>query len=679
MSRPGKVMALAHRPLSERYWIRQSGKRIVKYTFTKVFRRAAFRGTVDLLAEAVKRRGSLSLIQRFVTALFWVQHYDAIEDILDDRLVRIDQADLTLDLVLTRLYIRLFQETARYQSGIDLADMAQAQGVIVEGDEHLAICLALVSRHEEAVARFRSIKTGELSRRGHEIFIRSIFERGDFPELLAEASKLRTAVGYEFRAYANIYFENWEEAERDLVELARLSPAAYRPHTNLAARDPHAYLPTHIDRVLAPEALVFDNANFLSERLTHIGRGAESLRLYQAVLRTQHRMKRQEKRLSIALTFRKAQLDPADLRLFGPEWTAQIGHIGMIDLALKMRELGWWSGRPLFLVRPKQIANNLFFRLLSDGCPVISDDKDVGLWSNMRSLQRLSAFSFNVFEDKDGTVRSWNESGALLARAWRGASPLQSSFDAWFSKSEWFQDRVFQMKQDLGILNQGWHVCLHVRDDGFYNDEGQSHRNASLETYLQIVKLVHSRGGIVIRMGAPTAPPAPRIAGLVDYARSRWKSEEMDLYFMRTARCFVGAVSGLSNLAVSFDLPSAFVNSISYDAQMWHAKARFVPKTVRTRQGRALSQRELSSNQWRWHLFSADTMKNAGLSSQDNTPDEIRDIVLEVLDNPDDIGTPSKTDLMRRWESSLIVPHYYGGARPGASYLEKHEDSFLLR
>jgi putative glycosyltransferase (TIGR04372 family) len=216
-----------------------------------------------------------------------------------------------------------------------------------------------------------------------------------------------------------------------------------------------------------------------------------------------------------------------------------------------------------------------------------------------------------------------------------------------------------------------------VRDDGFYNDQSQSHRNASLDTYREVIKIVRERGGSVIRMGAPTAPNAPKVPGLIDYAHSRWKSEEMDLYLMRTARCFVGAVSGLSNLAVSLDLPSAFVNSISYDAQMWHPKARFIPKTVYTREGRALSQHELSSDQWRWHLFGADTMKNAGLRSEDNTSDEIREIVLEVLQDCTTVESQPRHDLVGLWEQSLAIPHYYGAALPSGCYLEKHRRTFL--
>jgi putative glycosyltransferase (TIGR04372 family) len=350
----------------------------------------------------------------------------------------------------------------------------------------------------------------------------------------------------------------------------------------------------------------------------------------------------------------------------------------MVDLAFKMRSLGWWSGEPVFLARRHTIANKLLFGLLTEHHTVVYEDgPDPHLWSDLRSLQRLASFPFNVFQREDGDVCSWNEAGALLTRAWKGDHPLRSAFDAWCSSSDRFQAKMRRMTRDLRLDDSKFHVCLHVRDDGFYNDQSQSHRNASLDSYLDIVKIVRERGGVVVRMGAATAPAAPQVPGLIDYAHTRWKSEEMDLYLMRTARCFVGAVSGLSNLAVSLDLPSAFVNSISYDAQMWHSKARFIPKTVYTREGKPLTQRELSSDQWRWHLFSATSMRDAGLRAEGNTNDEIRNIVIELLQDCENPAPVSRSDLTALWEADLCIPHYYGAATPSSYYLQKHSRTFL--
>ena len=41
-----------------------------------------------------------------------------------------------------------------------------------------------------------------------------------------------------------------------------------------------------------------------------------------------------------------------ELRIIPEEWTTQIGHLGMLDILFRMRELGWWSGKAVMVVRP---------------------------------------------------------------------------------------------------------------------------------------------------------------------------------------------------------------------------------------------------------------------------------------------------------------------------------------
>lgn len=561
-----------------------------------------------------------------------------------------------------------------------LIETAQSVGVRVLSLESLGIFYKALGRHKDAVSYFERAGT-RLSGGGQLLYMQSLFELGDFAriEAVAEKGKLSSVSRLQYLAYSSLYFSRWGNAARHLSALVDLNSNFYRPHINIAARDLFDYSPVLSDKLLAPEALLFDQSNYLGERLEHIGRGQESVRLYGKAISLQREMKAKVPKLPAGLSIEldRYGIDVNECRTFGPEWSSQIGHIGMIDLALKMRELGWWSGQPVFLARFQGIANKLFFQLLTSSHSVFyeEDERSREMWASLRSLQRLMAFPFSAFETGDGCIRSWNEAGALLTSAWQGASPLQLSFDKWFSRSDQLQSSASQMKADLGLDRAEWHVCLHVRDDAFHNDKSQSHRNASFEAYLNVVRLVRDRGGLVVRMGAASSPPAPDVEGLVDYAHSQWKSEEMDLYLMRTARCFVGTVSGMSNLAVSLDLPSAFVNSISHDAQMWHAKARFIPKNVHTRDGRILSQHDLSSDEWRWHLFGADTMNRAGLRSEDNSPDEIYQIVAELLD---DAGAhQADAGIFNEWKSSLVIPHYYGAAKPSPYFVEKHRQTFL--
>ncbi len=96
----------------------------------------------------------------------------------------------------------------------------------------------------------------------------------------------------------------------------------------------------------------------------------------------------------------------------------------------------------------------------------------------------------------------------------------------------------------------------------------------------------------------------PRV---VDYARSGFKSDKMDIHLIRHAKFFVGTTSGLANVAVSFGIPTAQVNCLTTEAQLWHSRVRFSLKPVFRSDGTILvALREITSTQWRWGLFTFD-------------------------------------------------------------------------
>jgi putative glycosyltransferase (TIGR04372 family) len=242
-------------------------------------------------------------------------------------------------------------------------------------------------------------------------------------------------------------------------------------------------------------------------------------------------------------------------------------------------------------------------------------------------------------------------------------------------------------------MGQGdWYVCLHMRDASYYGETGgigQSHRNAGAENYLPMIEHVTRQGGFVIKLGGPHSLKLPKAERLIDYARSPFKSEALDLYLIRHARYFVGTTSGLTNLAVCFGAPSALVNCITVDAQLWGDRVRFAPKPVMTQEGRMLTQREITSSPWRWRLFGAEVMLRYGLIPQDNSPDEILETVKEVERLADRVdahpagcthtqGDSDDADgVIERWRRCLGLPHFYGNARPSLYFLYRHQVQFL--
>ncbi|HSW71123.1 MAG TPA: TIGR04372 family glycosyltransferase, partial [Gammaproteobacteria bacterium] len=214
---------------------------------------------------------------------------------------------------------------------------------------------------------------------------------------------------------------------------------------------------------------------------------------------------------------------------------------------------------------------------------------------------------------------------------------------------------------------------------------GQAIRNSGdLETYLDAIRYITAQGGWVIKLGGPKAPALPKMAQVIDYARSQVKSELLDLYLVRHARFFIGTTSGLTNVAISFNLPCALVNCASPDAQVWSSRVRFVFKPVLRSTGGPLNQLELTSTPWRWRMFNIEVLQRHDAEIQNNTADEILETVKEVHhlakgEAPSyNQNFPECRRLLTQWKASLAFPEYYGAAQPSLYYLQKHAETFLL-
>lgn len=231
-----------------------------------------------------------------------------------------------------------------------------------------------------------------------------------------------------------------------------------------------------------------------------------------------------------------------------------------------------------------------------------------------------------------------------------------------------------------------WYVCLHVRDAEFYGEYqgfGQTHRNSNCQTYLAAIRYITEQGGWVIKMGGKKSSKMPKMSRVINYAASKFKSEFMDLHLIRHARFFIGTTSGLTNVAISFNLPCALVNCITTDAQLWSSKVRFVFKSIVSQKGESLSQAQITSTPWRWRVFNAEILRRYDFYIMDNTSDEILETVKEIdsLAKGELSGYqknyPEYNMLLARWQKCLDFPEFYGLAVPSLHYLKKHEQTYL--
>ena len=528
------------------------------------------------------------------------------------------------------------------------------------------------------------------------MMVRALFERGEFDKAYRLVSQLDLRARSEpeihlafLKAMLEILAGNETRAIESMSDACRGIPDYMRPHQNMASRPARNYHPNPLDFTCGSAGRLFDLCNFTGQRVTHVGYGDVGVRLFVRALAAQSELRGKAAPAvsgEVSHLLRRLGIPLEQLRVVPEEWATQIGHLGMLDILFRMRELGWWSGRPLIVVRSNLVANRAFFRLFETFADtvVVGETVSPALGEELLSLQRWYGMNFNVFKLPNGDVVPWQEAGALAIVQWEQEGrghPLRDEYDRVYETAPNVQDDYRRMREAWGMKPDDWYVCLHTRDGAHYSEvdgTGQTHRNAPIETYLDAVREITRRGGWVIKLGGPNSPGLPPLDRAIDYAQSEFRSELMDICLIRNARAFIGTTSGLTNVAISFGIPCALVNCITTDPQLWNSAVRFALKPVRLADGTLLTQAQLTSPPWRWRLFDACVLSRNGAQPLNNTSDEILAVVEEVADLASRRAVSAASQrLLSLWKERLPLPHYYGTGRISAYYLGKYGSAFL--
>jgi putative glycosyltransferase (TIGR04372 family) len=189
----------------------------------------------------------------------------------------------------------------------------------------------------------------------------------------------------------------------------------------------------------------------------------------------------------------------------------------------------------------------------------------------------------------------------------------------------------------LGIPDGAWFACVHVREPGFGRDFESIHgyRNADPLALLPAIAEIRSRGGWVVRMGDATMTPLPPLEGVVDYALGSAKSPRLDLYLCARARFFLGNTSGLFLISAAFGVPCALANMVPTANLAPGPDDLSIPKLLWSpADGRILTFPEVFSRGLA-NALHASAYTEAGVLVRENAPEEILDLVLDMLDRLD--------------------------------------------
>lgn len=256
------------------------------------------------------------------------------------------------------------------------------------------------------------------------------------------------------------------------------------------------------------------------------------------------------------------------------------------------------------------------------------------------------------------------------------------------------QDEVQQgqiLLRELGIPFGAPWICIHNRDQVYLDTVGDGryaqhdYRNFSIESMALAAEELAQRGYYILRMGSVVAEKFissnPKV---IDYASSPLRSDFADIYLSAECVAYLGSDSGISAVPFVFRKPVYFVNfsatliDLFLDQHIYHP---FIVKRLwHTERHRFLSLREI------FELGLADASETRlfeenGVEVISNTPEEIRDLALEIDERlcgkwkahpGDEILQDRFWDIFRkcsRRTRAEKVP-----ARVGAAFLRRHQD-----
>jgi putative glycosyltransferase (TIGR04372 family) len=233
--------------------------------------------------------------------------------------------------------------------------------------------------------------------------------------------------------------------------------------------------------------------------------------------------------------------------------------------------------------------------------------------------------------------------------------------------------------RELGVPDGAPFVCVHCREPGYRPGEQTSDcRDADITTYLPAVAALVARGYWCVRLGDPSMRPLPPRPGLIDYAHSPLRGDWMDLFLLADCRFVLGSSSGPCQVATALGVPSASANHVPLSVVYSHGPHDVsIPKLFWSRAGgRYLTFAELLGGPLGNARFTG-LYEEAGVDFIENTPEDIRDLAVEMADRVEGAARYSDDDERRqRGARALFRPGHYSygaGGRLGRDFLRKYE------
>lgn len=234
---------------------------------------------------------------------------------------------------------------------------------------------------------------------------------------------------------------------------------------------------------------------------------------------------------------------------------------------------------------------------------------------------------------------------------------------------------------ELGLPQNVWFVCVHAREGGFspQDETLHSHRNGQINNLLLAIQEITRRGGWVIRLGDPTTMPLNQMPQVIDYAHHPLRSARLDVILCVKSRFILGNTSGIFIVGTVFGTPCALVNMIPVATLGFMQQDISIPKLLK-KDNRYLSFTEVMNSPISQIRY-ASIYEQQGITIEENSPEDILDVTIEMLDRLDGIHVVNIDDeKLHDQYMSLFKPQHYSYAaisKVSHRFLRRHQQLLM--
>jgi len=207
--------------------------------------------------------------------------------------------------------------------------------------------------------------------------------------------------------------------------------------------------------------------------------------------------------------------------------------------------------------------------------------------------------------------------------------------------------------KNIGILDDAPFICMTVRDSSYLQSHlpekdhsYHNYRDSDIQNYVMAAEELSSRGYYVIRMGAKVKDPIiSDHSKIIDYAANGDRTDFMDIYLGAKCHFCISVGTGFDAIPLIFRKPIVYVNMVPL-GYLFTFSNRFlaiIKHHIDSLSNRELSMSEIIARNIHLSLTSDDYMKNNVLLIE-NSPQEIRDMVIEMAERLDGIWSPQPND-----------------------------------